>query len=61
MSQPDSFAEVYRTYFPAAVGLARGLTRDVAAADDIAAEGLLRVWRHPRSGPTSRTPSMTAT
>jgi RNA polymerase sigma factor (sigma-70 family) len=46
MAPTDSFSELYRTYFPAAAGLARGLTRDHATADDVAAEGLLRVWRH---------------
>jgi RNA polymerase sigma factor (sigma-70 family) len=50
MQQPESFAEVYQTYFPAAAGLARSLTRDHAAAEDIAAEGLLRVWRHWETG-----------
>lgn len=50
MSDIDSFAEIYRDYFPAAARLARSLTRDGHAADDIAAEGLLRVWRHWEAG-----------
>jgi RNA polymerase sigma factor (sigma-70 family) len=50
MSSPDSFADLYRTYFPAAAGLARTLTRDSHAADDIAADGLLRIWRHWENG-----------
>jgi RNA polymerase sigma factor (sigma-70 family) len=44
------FSEVYATYFPAATGLARSLTRNHAVAEDIAAEGLLRMWRHWDAG-----------
>ena len=54
MSQTDSFAEVYRHYFPAAAGLARSLARDDAVADDIAAEGLLRIWPHWDAGTVSQ-------
>lgn len=50
MPETVSFAELYRTYFPAATGLARSLTRDEHAAEDIAAEGLLRIWRHWEAG-----------
>jgi RNA polymerase sigma factor (sigma-70 family) len=44
------FAEVYLTYWPPATALARRLTRDNATAEDIAAEGLARVWRQWESG-----------
>jgi RNA polymerase sigma factor (sigma-70 family) len=54
MSRPESFDDVYRTYFPAAAELARSLTRDRAAADDIAAEGLLRIWPHWEAGVISQ-------
>jgi RNA polymerase sigma factor (sigma-70 family) len=42
----DTFTDIYATYFPAAAGLARSMTREAAAAEDIAADGLLRMWRH---------------
>jgi RNA polymerase sigma factor (sigma-70 family) len=50
MSATSTFAELYAIYFPAATGFARGLSRDQAIAEDIAAESLLRVWRHWESG-----------
>ena len=50
----EGFAELYITYWPPATGLARRLTRDHAAAEDIAAEGLARVWRHWERGGVSK-------
>ena len=44
------FAALYGTYWAPATGLARQLTHDAAAAEDIAAEGFARVWRHWESG-----------
>jgi DNA-directed RNA polymerase specialized sigma24 family protein len=50
----EKFAEVYSAYWPPATGLARSLTHDHAAAEDIAAEGLARVWRHWEDGRVSK-------
>jgi RNA polymerase sigma factor (sigma-70 family) len=46
----EDFAALYGAYWLSATGLARQLTRDAAAAEDIAAEGFARVWRQWETG-----------
>jgi RNA polymerase sigma factor (sigma-70 family) len=48
------FAEVYRDYWSGAASVALQLTRDHAAAEDIAAAALARVWPHWEAGRVSQ-------
>lgn len=50
MDTSTSFAEAYGTYWARAARVAGAVSHDRAAAEDIAAEGLLRVWRHWDAG-----------
>jgi RNA polymerase sigma factor (sigma-70 family) len=50
MQTTDRFADAYAAYWGAASGFARSLTRDHHAAEDLAAEGLLRIWSRWEAG-----------
>jgi RNA polymerase sigma-70 factor, ECF subfamily len=45
--QEDALAEIYRRHGPAVFALARRVTSDVTAAEDVTQEVFLRLWRQP--------------
>lgn len=42
----QAFASLVRTYSPRAIAVAKGVTHDHAAAEDVVQEALLKLWRH---------------